>query len=119
LGHDWHRGGTIRNQFRLLAPELHFNRVIHDCGLLNKLNGTVPKKVPSLTTRSVSFEVALFRTGEDQRCENKGTYHNPTRQRGIFANTAETEKRNPSLTQRVVICKSATSKSVSEGSRFL
>ena len=30
-------------------------------------------------------------------------FHNPTRQRGIFANTAETQERNPSLTRRVVI----------------
>ena len=30
-------------------------------------------------------------------------FHNPTRQRGIFANTAETQERNPSLTRRVMI----------------
>ena len=39
-------------------------------------------------TRSVSFEVVRFRTQEDQGGENTGDYHNPTRQRGIFPNTA-------------------------------
>jgi len=55
-------------------------------------------------TQSASFEVAPFLTAGDQRAENKGNYHHPTHQRGIFGNTAETQKRNPSLTQRVVIC---------------
>jgi hypothetical protein len=30
-------------------------------------------------------------------------YHNPKRQREVFSSTAETQKRNPSLTLRVVI----------------
>jgi hypothetical protein len=34
------------------------------------------------------FEVAVFKTVADQRRENMGDYHNPTRQRGIFQNTA-------------------------------
>jgi hypothetical protein len=34
------------------------------------------------------FEVALFKIGEDQRGENKGDNHNPTRERGIFPNAA-------------------------------
>jgi len=50
------------------------------------------KTVGFIATRSVSFEVALFGARVDQRVENKGNYHNPTRQRGIFANTAETQK---------------------------
>jgi hypothetical protein len=50
------------------------------------------KTVGFIATRSVSFEVALFGARVDQRVENKGNYHNPTRQRGIFANTAETHK---------------------------
>ena len=62
-----------------------------------------PRGVELILTRSVSFEVALFKTGKYQRGENKGNYHNPTRQRGIFANTAEAKKRNPSLTRRVGI----------------
>jgi hypothetical protein len=57
----------------------------------------------AMTTRRVSFEVALFKTGEDQRDENTGNYHNPKRQRGIFGNTVETQKINPSLTRRVGI----------------
>jgi hypothetical protein len=32
------------------------------------------------TTRRVSFEAALYKTSEDQRGENKGNHHNPTRQ---------------------------------------
>jgi hypothetical protein len=46
----------------------------------------------AMTTRRVSFEVALFKTGEDQRGENTGNYHNPTRQRGISRNTAQKRK---------------------------
>ena len=49
------------------------------------------------------FEVSLFMTSGDQRSENKGHHPNPTRQRGVFANTAEPQKRNPSLTRRVGI----------------
>jgi hypothetical protein len=41
-----------------------------------------------ITTRRVSFEVARFRTTEDQGGENTGDYLNPTRQRGISPNTA-------------------------------
>jgi hypothetical protein len=33
---------------------------------------------------AVLFEVALFKTAGDQRGEDKGNYHNPTRQRGIY-----------------------------------
>ena len=43
---------------------------------------------PSLTR----FEVALFKAGADQRRENTGDYHNPTRERGIFPNTASNAK---------------------------
>ena len=50
--------------------------------------------------------------------ENKGNYHHPTRQRGILGNTLETQKRNPSLTRRDYR-KCATSKSLSEGSKFV
>ena len=52
-------------------------------------------------------EVAMFKTTGDQRSENAGNYHNPTRQRGIFRNTLETQKCNPSLTRRVVIVANA------------
>ena len=45
----------------------------------------------------VRFEVALFQTSGDQRGVNKSNYHNPKRQRGIFGNTHETQKLNPSL----------------------
>ena len=66
--------------------------------------GVLPMSVnPSLTR----FDVALFKTGEYQRGENKGNYHNPTRQRGIFGNTLETQKLNPSLTRRVGIVANA------------
>lgn len=51
---------------------------------------------------AATVEVALFKTGGDQWGENKGNYHNPKRQRAIFANTAATQKSNPSLTPRVV-----------------
>jgi hypothetical protein len=43
---------------------------------------------PSLTL----FEVALFKAGADQRRENTGDYHDPTRERGIFPNTASNAK---------------------------
>ena len=56
---------------------------------------------------SFTFEGALFKTGEYQRGENKGNYPNPTRQRGIFGNTLETQNRNPSLTRRVGIIANA------------
>jgi len=58
---------------------------------------------PSLTL----FEVALFKTAGDQRSENKGSYHNPTRQRGIYGNTCKTLQINPSLTFRVVMVTNA------------
>jgi len=48
------------------------------------------------------FEVAPFKIAEDQKGENR-TYHNPTLQRGIFGNTGDTPKLNPSLTCRVGI----------------
>jgi hypothetical protein len=67
----------------------------------------LPKTEGFITTRSVSegfwgktvrtqtlnpsltrFEVARFRTAEDQGGENTGDYHNPTRQRGISRNPA-------------------------------
>ena len=38
------------------------------------------------------FEVALFKTVGDQRHENTGDNHNPTRQRGIFPHTASNAK---------------------------
>jgi hypothetical protein len=53
------------------------------------------------------LKLRKFKTGGDQRVENTGEYHNPTRQRGIFANTAETQKLNPSLTRRVGIVANA------------
>jgi hypothetical protein len=46
------------------------------------------QRVDLILNRGVSFEVARFRTAEDQGGENTGDYHNPTRQRGIFLNTA-------------------------------
>ena len=49
----------------------------------------------------------MFKTGVDQRVENTGNYHNPTRQRGILGNTVETQKLNPSLTRRVGIVANA------------
>jgi hypothetical protein len=52
---------------------------------------------PSLTL----FEVAPFENLGDQRGENTGNYHNPTRQRGIYGNAGKTQKLNPSLTFRV------------------
>ena len=54
---------------------------------------------PSLTL----FEVAFFATAVDLAWENSGNHHNPKRQRGIFANTAEAKERYPSLTRRVGI----------------
>ena len=39
----------------------------------------------------------------DQRGENTGNYHNPTRQRGIYGNTGRTRQLYPSLTSRVVM----------------
>ena len=53
------------------------------------------------------FEVALFKTVEDQRAKNTGDYHNPTRQRGIYGNTCKTRQLNPSLTFRVVMVANA------------
>jgi hypothetical protein len=38
--------------------------------------------------RRACFEVALFKIVGDQRRENTGDYHNPTRRRGIFPNKA-------------------------------
>ena len=43
--------------------------------------------VELIRTRCVSSEVAFFRTSGDQRGENQGNYHNPTRQRGICGDT--------------------------------
>ena len=57
---------------------------------LPKINGAKAKAI--ITTRRVSFEVALFKAGADQRRENTGDYHNPTRERGIFPNTASNAK---------------------------
>ena len=51
----------------------------------------------------MGFEVALFNSAEDQRCENKGNYHNPTSQRGIYGDTGKSLKLNLSLTSRVVM----------------
>ena len=45
--------------------------------------GKPRNRKPSLTR----FEVARFRTAEDQAGENTGAYHNPTRERGISLNT--------------------------------
>lgn len=57
--------------------------------------------------RSVSLEVALFKTSGDQSGEIQGNYHNLTRQRGIYGDIAETQNRNPSLTFRVVTAANA------------
>jgi len=46
------------------------------------------KTVGFITTRSVSFEVALFTTGGDPQGENRGIHHNPKCQQGIYGNTA-------------------------------
>ena len=46
------------------------------------------KNTVIITTRRVSFEVARFRIAVDQAGKKTGDYHNPTRQRGIFPNTA-------------------------------
>ena len=45
------------------------------------------QRVDLILNRGVSFEVARFRTAEDQAGENTGAYHNPTRERGISLNT--------------------------------
>ena len=76
----------------------------------------VRPRVYLIITRSVSFEVALFKTGVDPRRENSGDYHNPTRERGIFPNTASNAK-DQSLADAAGwdSRKRATSKSVSEG----
>ena len=58
---------------------------------------------PSLTL----FESAMFKTAGDQRGENKGNYHNPTRQRGIHGDTAKTLQLIPSLTSGVVMAANA------------
>ena len=65
----------------------------------------------------MSFEVALFKTVADQRRENTGDYHNPTRERGIFPNTASNAKAQ-SLADAAGwdSRRRATSKRVSEGS---
>jgi hypothetical protein len=60
-----------------------------------------------ITTRSVSFEVALFKTIADQRAKNTRDYHNPTRQRGIYGDTCKTLQLNPSLTFGVVMVSNA------------
>ncbi len=49
------------------------------------------------------FDVACLAHEVDHGRENTVLYHNPKRQRGIFRNTAETQKHNPSLTLRVGI----------------
>ena len=49
------------------------------------------------------FEVARFAAAVDRAWKNSGDHHNPKRQRGTFANTAEGKKRKPSLTRRVGI----------------
>ena len=61
-------------------------------------------KIP---TRRVSFELALFETVVDQRGENNGNYHNPTRQRGILGDPCKTLQLHLSLTFRVVIVANA------------
>ena len=53
---------------------------------LPEIDGAKTKRI--ITTRRVTFEVALFKIMGDQRRENTRDYHNPTRQRGIFPNTA-------------------------------
>jgi hypothetical protein len=63
----------------------------------------VSKTQGMIITRRVSFEVALFKTVADQRRENTGNYHNPTRQRGIYGDIGKTRNHNPSLTRRVGI----------------
>ena len=63
--------------------------------------------VDSIITRSVSFEVALFKTSGDQRGENQGNYHNPKRQRGIYGDIGKTGQLNPSITFRVVMAANA------------
>jgi hypothetical protein len=49
------------------------------------------------------LEVALYKTSEDQRDENKGNHHNPRRKRGIFRTTRKKLQLDPSLTFRVVM----------------
>jgi hypothetical protein len=43
----------------------------------------LPVGVHLIITRSVIFEVALDKTGEDQRGENNGDSHNPTLFSGV------------------------------------
>ncbi len=52
---------------------------------------------------SLSFEVALFKTGKDERGENKGDHHNPTRQPGIDGNIGTARNRKPSLARQIGI----------------
>jgi hypothetical protein len=56
-----------------------------------------------INTPLTRIEVALFQTTGDHWGDNKGNYHNPTRQRGIYGDIGKTGNRNPSLTRRVVI----------------
>ena len=85
------------------------NRFCRSCGFRS------PSLKAIITTRHVSFEVALFMTAVDQRGKNTRDYHNPTRQRGIYGNTFKTLQLNPSLTFRVVIAPNAASKTVNSG----
>jgi hypothetical protein len=48
-------------------------------------------------------KVALFTTGGDQRCEKKGSYRNPKRQRGIDGDTCKIRQLNSSLRCQVVM----------------
>ncbi len=48
------------------------------------------------------LEVAYFEMAIGERYENAVNYPNPQRQRGILANTVETQNRNPLLTPWVV-----------------
>ncbi len=62
---------------------------------------TSRQAVDLIPTRSGSIEVVIFEIPGDALAENKGNYHNPTRQRGIRGHATERPKLNPSLTCRV------------------
>lgn len=51
---------------------------------------------------NVNLEVASFKTAEEQHCANTGSYHGPTRQRGIYGAPYQTRRLNSSLTFRVM-----------------
>jgi hypothetical protein len=61
------------------------------------------RKPQNIITRSVSFEVALFETGGDQRAKNTGIIITRRVSEGFLGKTVRTQKLNPSLTFRVGI----------------